>query len=152
MEFIVRQATPADAQAVVRLAFKLLKHEGDIDFRNKVSQPKALKESIIDKLSSDPTRAWFLAWVGNKAVGVARVQLNDNKIGPKRGYFSFLFVEPQYRRKGIASELTRARVQWLKKRRVKFVVTEILPSNKASLANLKKYNPEPWYQQYTFEI
>lgn len=146
------QATPADAATVVRLAFKLMKHEAGEDARNKVRKPKELKESIIEKLKTDPTRAWFLAWVGKKAVGLGRVQIGDDKIGPQRGYMSFLYVEPEYRRQGIARAITEAEIGWLKVQGIKFVQTDIMPANKASIANLKKYKPKPWYQLYTFEI
>lgn len=152
MKFVIKQATPKDANKVVELAFKLMAHEGNLDARDKIRRPAALKKSIIEKMSTAKDRVWFLAWVDNKAVGVARAQVMETKIGPERGAFTFLYVEPKYRRHGIARALTEARIKWLRGQGIKYAQVDIMPGNEASLANLKKYNPKPWYQLYTIKF
>ena len=151
MEFTVIKAKKADLPAVVGLAIKHLQSEGKAEPRNRLRK-KAEEIRKIKKNFGLRSRAWFLVYVDGKPIGLGQAEIIDPRVGLKRGKISFAYVEPKFRRRGVGTALTQARLEWLKKKKINLVETAIRPSNMASHANLNKYKLKPWLNIYTFKI
>ncbi len=151
MEFTVIKARKSDLPAVVKLAVKHLQSEGKTEPRNRLRK-KAEEIKNIKKNFGLRNRAWFLAYVEGRPVGLGRADIIDPRVGLKRGKISFAYVEPRFRRRGIGTALTITRLDWLKKKKVSLVEVAICPGNVASHANLRRYGLKPWLNIYTFKI
>jgi len=82
---------------------------------------------------------WIVAEIGDKIIAFANAEIKNKK----EGYLAMLYVDKDFRRKGIGKKLTLERINWLKKKRVKTIYAGILINNSASISNLKKlgFNP-----------
>ncbi|MCL2109170.1 MAG: GNAT family N-acetyltransferase [Oscillospiraceae bacterium] len=68
---------------------------------------------------SDRRQGFFLAFAGDKPIGVAHVSLrndyvNGTELGGTCGYLEAIYVKPEYRLNGIAVALIRLCEKWAK--------------------------------------
>ena len=106
-----RRATQADINAVTDLLFLLYNDEGQA--------PELSREELFaenEQLFVDKNQALFLAFDGDKAVGVShgslrREYVNGTNDGVK-GYLEAIYVLPEYRKCGIAAELAKITEHW----------------------------------------
>jgi ribosomal protein S18 acetylase RimI-like enzyme len=88
----------------------------------------------------------FVAEKGGKAVGGGMYIGRDNRM-----YVTNLMVDPEYRRQGIGQALLVRRLDRLTERGFPFVMAQVLETNTASLANLKKQNFVVFNQYSVYE-
>jgi ribosomal-protein-alanine N-acetyltransferase len=68
---------------------------------------------------SDERQGFFLSFAGDTPIGIAHVSLrseyvNGTELGGTCGYLEAIFVRPEYRKNGVASELVRSCENWAK--------------------------------------
>lgn len=80
---------------------------------------------------NDPTRGYFIARDSQtqNIIGCSAVAFHNNL-----AYMSCLAVDPEFRRQGIAKDLVRARIQFLKKKKVDFITTSVFEKNEKSMS------------------
>ena len=102
---MVRRATDADLGAIVRLALALWPENEEKELRGEMSE-----------LLSSPEAALFLAEEEGIPVGFAQGQIRHDYVegtsGGPIGYLEGVYVQPDCRRRGIASALTGACERW----------------------------------------
>lgn len=78
----------------------------------------------------DTARGYFIAkdFESGKVVGCAAAYYNDGC-----AYMSCLAVRPEYRRQGVAKDLVKARIQFLKDNDAKYIVTAVNETNQGSM-------------------
>lgn len=90
-------------------------------------------KKLFEKLLKRNKGFYFVAEDNGKVVGTAFASHDG-------GYFGHLYklaVLPEYRRKGIAKKLIKARVKALNKIGIDFIFSHVWKYNKASIATLK---------------
>lgn len=93
------------------------------------------------KNSEDPSRVYFVAKDPNtlEVVGCGAACHRGNL-----AYMSCLAVDPDYTKRGIAKDLVRARINYLKTQGVDFIVTAVNETNEASMAVQTKSGYKPF--------
>jgi len=66
----------------------------------------------------------------------------------KKGYVSNLFVDEEYRNKGVGKKLLNASLKWLKDNKVKYISLEIHLENKTAL----KFYRKAGFKDYTLKL
>jgi len=106
-----RRAKKADITMVTDLLFLLYNDEGQSP---DISQEELLEEN--EQLFSDNNQAFFLAFDGNKSVGVSHGSLRREYVygadDGVKGYLEALYVLPDYRKNRIAAELAKIVEHW----------------------------------------
>lgn len=105
-----------DVEAIVSLIVKLQKQHTEIDsfYGNSITVAE-LKKYITEELG-DPSRFLMCALNDNTVVGFIRGTLRSKPEDRSRGYaiLNDLFIEQNYRKKGIASSLILKFKEWIK--------------------------------------
>jgi ribosomal protein S18 acetylase RimI-like enzyme len=105
----VRAAVPADADAIAALAFE---REGGVLEEHRNGAERELASGRSDNLL-------LVAEVEGCRVGFARARYFEHPVEPPAGlapqgwYLLGVIVTPPFRRRGIATELTRRRLEWI---------------------------------------
>lgn len=118
----VRQASPRDLDAVVRLRLALLREHPDhpIYGRLRPDADARARELFAAQLRT-PTEAIFLADVGNETAGILRCveSLGSPLLDPARyAYVSSVYVRPDLRRRGVLRALVVAAERWSRERQL----------------------------------
>jgi GNAT superfamily N-acetyltransferase len=120
-------ATKNDAPAIAGYMRSMLLFTEKLGWHKVNRSNKKWNETIthIKKMiGSNPNRAFFMAKVGDRAVGFAEAVIEDLPIvlAPKKAlHISAVYVEEEFRKNGIGKALVRRLVQWGKR----FPVMEI---------------------------
>jgi len=106
-DFVTRKVAQADIEIVTDLLCELYKMD-----RNEL-----LAEN--KHLFSDERQGFFLSIAGSTPIGIAHVSLrseyvNGTELGGTCGYLEAIYVRPEYRRNGVASDLVRLCENWAK--------------------------------------
>lgn len=125
-DFVIREATQADALALAELAIKMW-------LGNTVSE---LQSEFLDLISSDNS-VCFIKYVGNKEVGFVQCQLrNDYVEGTDTspvGYLEGIFIEKEYRHRGYAKDLLSKFEKWAKEKNCTEIASDCEIDNDISL-------------------
>lgn len=140
---IIRKATKKDMAILKMLFYESMKEinrfyddNGNIDLKN--VERYLNKSGNFSKIFKQ--RKWFLAEEDGKIVGFI-----DGKIKKKDEFFHerkvgaiyHLFIEEEYRNRGIGTELIKVFVDWLKKSKIILIELNVSPKNEAAV---KLYN------------
>ncbi|MBW2992997.1 GNAT family N-acetyltransferase [Candidatus Woesearchaeota archaeon] len=138
----IRKATLKDYEQLKEMKMDFMLEEyklfdKDINKRYpKVGMPRQLKKNLKSKKVG-----FFMALDRGKAVGFIGGEIE--KAHPfwrfKRvGYLFNLYVIPSYRRKGMGKELTKAILDWFKKRKIKWIKLHVYANNPRAHSLYKK--------------
>lgn len=113
-------------------------------------------KSEVKSILSSPKNYIILAKIDNESVGCGLAKIEPtskwNKYN-KQGYLGMLYVNKEYRRKGIAKTLQDYRIKWLKSHGVKYLTTSVLSLNLPIIKLLKKRGFKSrlihWYKEIT---
>ena len=109
VDFLIRLGTETDVEACANLA--VLIGAGDA---------AKWRETLIRTVQDAVERVLFVAEVDGAVVGYGRVSFfraaADGPSAPTGWYLLGVAVAPDWRRRGIAAELTRERIRWVAKR------------------------------------
>lgn len=121
----IRDATPADAEALLSLWSRTTRHAD--------SSPRALRdaERALANLAVDPDERLLVATVRQRVVGA--LQLRRGPVSPlvldSAVHTSFLLVEPEHRKHGLGRALMEAAVLWAEEKDV-HQITAITDTNR----------------------
>lgn len=102
----------------------------------KTHLPKELKKNLKSKKV-----VLFIALDEGKAVGYIAGEIEKSHpiwVFKKVGYVFNLYIKPNYRRKGIGKELTKAILNWFKKRKIKWFKLHVYSNNLQAHSLYKK--------------
>ena len=132
----IRKATLDDFEALKK--FKILSKKEELKYSETLKPLKGTKKKYLDYLKTDLTRQWravFVAVENKKIVGmIIGKRYNAISISKykRKGYMSNLYIDKNYRKKGIGKKLLLHTLKWLKKQGVKHVSLEIHTNNSAA--------------------
>ena len=83
---------------------------------------------------TDDKQAFFLAFVGNVAVGICHGALRSEYVNGKEynetaGYLEAIYIRPEYRLRGIAKSLVAICEEWVKKNGCRELLSDCLLNN-----------------------
>jgi ribosomal protein S18 acetylase RimI-like enzyme len=147
VEFIVRPATKKDKDALVDFRYKL-----DVQEWSKISHPKEPKkktEEYVLRCLKARDYFFFIAEVDGKPVGFSAASIEPNGRTKKlQGVFEAIWVEPNYRKQGIARALSEIRLKKLRQFKPEKISVYIRPENKASIKNIEGLSGKHTYNVY----
>jgi aminoglycoside 6'-N-acetyltransferase I len=120
----IKEATKDNLEEWVTLRSKLWPPSAEDDFK---------KEAL--EILSDPKSSAFLAF-DNSFIGLVEISIHDYADGCDTrnvGFIEGLYVESDYRRKGIAKLLIKKSFEWFKAKGCKEVASDSLIGNQASI-------------------
>ena len=149
LNFVVRPATKKDKDALVDFRYKL-----DVQEYSKISHPKESKkktEEYVLRCLKARDYFFFIAEADGKPVGLSAATIGPNWRTKKllQGVFEAIWVEPNYRKKGIARALSEIRLKRLRQFKPEKISVYIRPENKASIKNIEGLGGKHTYNVYT---
>jgi len=121
-----RRATLADMDVMTDLLFLLYDGEG-----LGLSREELLAEN--DQIFADVNQVFFLAFDGERAVGVSHGSLRREYVNGAndglKGYLEAIYVLPEYRKNGIASELVKIIERWAARNGCREMASDCLLDN-----------------------
>ena len=148
----IRKATLDDFEALKK--FKILSKKEELKYSETLKPLKGTKKKYLDYLKTDLTRQWravFVAVENKKIVGmIIGKRYNAISISKykRKGYMSNLYIDKNYRKKGIGKKLLLHTLKWLKKQGVKHVSLEIHANNSAAQNLSRKIG----FKDYTIKL
>ena len=139
---IIRNAKKGDEEGLAELFKQFWETHDRMDPllkpAKKLNHLKSAKESIKEKKEN---RFFIVAEIDGKVVGYKEFFIKEQdkffKI-KKYGYLDSTVVHKNYRKKGIAKQLTQKALKILKKRRIKYIKSNVYLKNKVALKSWKK--------------
>jgi len=129
----VRRAGSADLEALSRLWIQISQHHASFDplFRLRSGSDAEIRSLLEDQLS-DPDAAAFVCESGEGVWGMAMVRID--RAPPileevERAEITDLGVEPDWRRRGVATQLVRVALGWIRARGVERVEVRVAAGN-----------------------
>nr|WP_309099127.1 aminoglycoside 6'-N-acetyltransferase [Fredinandcohnia onubensis] len=120
------KATDNDVKAITKLALLLWPDNVENELSSEFSELILDQKAII-----------FLAKAENVAIGFAQCQLRMDYVEGTEsspvGYLEGIFVEEEYRRKGVAKQLLSACEKWAKSKKCKEFASDVELENNVSL-------------------
>jgi len=127
-ELTYRRAIQADINILTDLLFLLYNDEGQAP---DISWEELLAEN--EQLFADTNQIFFLAFDGDKAVGVTNGSLRREYINGAndglKGYLEAIYVLPEYRKNGIAAELDKIIGRWAARNGCREMASDCLLEN-----------------------
>ena len=148
----IRKATLDDFEALKK--FKMLSKKEELKYSETLKPLKGTKNKYLEFLKTDLTRQWraiFVAVENKKIVGmIIGKRYNAISISKfkRKGYMSNLYIDKNYRKKGIGKKLLFHTLKWLKKQGVKHVSLEIHKKNSAAQNLSRKIG----FKDYTIKL
>jgi len=131
----IRRATKEDFESLKKI--KILSKKEELKYSETIKDVEGNKKNYYKYLKRDLkyiSRGVFIAVEKKKIIGMVLAQyfkpLPISKYN-KKGYISNLFIDKEYRRKGIAKKLILKSLEWLKKNKVPYISVEIHIDNLA---------------------
>ncbi|MBL7054471.1 GNAT family N-acetyltransferase [Candidatus Woesearchaeota archaeon] len=125
----IRKAILDDFEALKK--FKILSKKEELKYSQTLKPLKDTKAKYLSYLKTDlsyKSRAMFIAVEDNKIIGMimgkgySTASISKFK---RKGYISNLYIDKNYRKKGVGVKLLKHTLRWLKKNGVPHVTTEI---------------------------
>jgi len=148
----IRKATLDDFEALKK--FKILSKKEELKYSETLKPLKNTKKKYLEFLKIDLSRQWrvvFVAVENKKIVGmIIGKRYNAISISrfKRKGYMSNLYIDKDYRKKGIGMKLLRHTLKWLKKQGVKHVSLEIHTNNSVA----QKVAHKIGFKDYTIKL
>jgi len=110
---------------------------------NENIKPEYRVKNWFEKIFNEENNAIFVAKENEKIIGYIYIQIISTDDGPminKEALLDGLYVEPEYRGKGVAKDLISKAEIWAKNNNVKYLYINVLEENAAALNLYKKLN------------
>jgi ribosomal protein S18 acetylase RimI-like enzyme len=126
----VRQAQAADWAALRQLRLRALADAPDA-FASTLEAEVALPDEVWrQRAEGGPASANFIAREGGVDVGLAAIFIEPN--APGRTHLVSMWVDPRYRRRGVAHALVDQAVRWAAERQAREVILWVADENTAA--------------------
>ena len=148
----IRKATLEDFEALKK--FKILSKKEELKYSETLKPLKDTKKKYLEFLKIDLERQWraiFVAVENKKIVGmIIGKRYNAISISKykRKGYMSNLYINKNYRKKGIGKKLMLHTLKWLKKQGVEHVSLEIHTKNLVAQEVARKIG----FKDYTIKM
>ena len=139
----IRKAKEVDLKKIDKIYLKGVIDEIKLQFPNR-SRLSIIQEMTNTRrkrlsgwkkeLKSDKS-FWIIAEENGNFLGFANAEIKDKN----QGWLTMLYVNKEFRRKGIGKILTKERINWLRKNKAKEIYAGMLAKNKNSISNLEKF-------------
>lgn len=151
LDFKIRRATLKDVESVVDLRRKLDIFECKYNpLHHAPSRTELLKQT--PSYIKDKNFIFFIAEVDGTPVGFSVASMKVDAHSKKRkASFDAIWVEPKFRKQGIAKALTEARLKELYKHKLDKISVYIRPDNKPSQENILNFGGVHTYNVYQFK-
>ena len=143
----IRKATIKDLDVLNHIQTALLDDERGKYTMALPSEKKidTMRGSRAKELLQSKDAVVMLAELDGQFVGgvYGEIQHVEDDVGwakyTKKGYIGWGFVEPAYRKQGVAYELVQEVLRWFKLRNIKLMAVSIMHNNKAVQGLMKKF-------------
>ena len=148
MEFKIRRAKLSDAEDLARLYFQFWEPHKKVDPLLEFEKRMTLKNQIefAKKDIKKTSNHILVADRDGKVIGFIEffVKKNDSCFKIKKyGYLNSATTNKSYRGKGVAKALTNEALKFLKKKRIKYVKTNVYNANRLAMEIWIKLGFEP---------
>ncbi len=116
------------------------------DLANKDKEDLFYTKSEIKNILSSQKNYMIIAKSGNISIGCGLAKIEKASKWNKyfsQGYLGMLYVDKKHRRKGVAKALQDNRINWLKSKEIRFLVTSVLSNNTPVIKLLDKRGFKP---------
>lgn len=130
--------TIEEARVCDTLLTKLIQDEAKY---NKLINPNFIVNNYFENIYMNNTNSLLIAVDNNIIIGYIFNKLIDSEVDNiKVSLIDGLYVESEYRNKGIASSLIEASLKWAKENNINAVKIKVITENQAALKLYEKYN------------
>ena len=151
IDFTIRRATQKDSETIVDLRLKLDAFELRFNRMHQVPTRAELLR-LTPGYIKDKSFFFFIAEVDGKPVGFSAASMKkDIHTKKRKASLDAIWVEPKYRKQGIAHALTDARLKALSKYKLDKISVYIRPDNTPSQENIKSFGGKHTYNVYEFK-
>ena len=149
----IRKATLKDFKLVDEFQKKLVDYESKLDpLIAKGKNIRFYPEKDIKRMLRSSKSLFLIAEIDNKpigcGVGVIEKTFGNWCIYKKRGYIGCMFVEKNYRRKGIGKEIMKQLINWFNSKKIKFIKVSVYANNQKTINAYRKYG----FKDYILEM
>ena len=113
-EITVREAIVGDLPIAADYFKAIVKESWHEDWDERYPNWRSMFLAASEKRMMQGLQRYYVAETASEIVGVAGAQVGEAFIGAVRGYVEAVYVVPAFRRRGIASRLMRACIEWLR--------------------------------------
>ncbi|KAF7765010.1 hypothetical protein PCIT_b1132 [Pseudoalteromonas citrea] len=135
---IYRAATEADLSKLEELEQAIITAERPF---NQTLKIEGAKYYDLPALITSGDSLLLIVELEGEIISTGYVQIRDSKqslIHEKHGYLGFMYVEPQYRGKGINKLVIERLIEWAKVKNIHDFYLDVYSSNRAAVSAYKK--------------
>jgi ribosomal protein S18 acetylase RimI-like enzyme len=151
-----RKGEKKDLNELVNLGYLLAKHEQNSERGIKIKNtPKTKLRSKYSKQISKSNVRFFVAEDKNNIVGFlyGDIEKAPSYLAHKKiAHMSSVFVDPKFRRRGIARKLVKLFMEWLKTNKISFLDAGVLINNTSGLHAWKSLGFKEYYVKLRKDI
>lgn len=149
----LRKATIKDLKLIDCFQDKLVNYERKLDpLIRKGKNIRFYPEKEIKRMLCSSNSLFLIAEINNNVVGcgVGKIEKTFGNwcVYKKRGYIGHMFVDENYRRKGIGKKIMSQLIKWFKSKKIKFIRLCVYANNQKTINAYRKYG----FKDYTFEM
>ncbi|MBN1386553.1 GNAT family N-acetyltransferase [Candidatus Woesearchaeota archaeon] len=137
----IRKAGIRDYEELKQIRTEFYLWEAERDRRIKKAYVRHLGPTLA-KMMRQKDKAFFMAEAEGKAIGYAAAEIQKNPawcVHDKRGHMFNLYVDRQYRRKGVGQKLTEACLRWFKEKGIRDLMIMHYHFNTEAASLYKRY-------------
>jgi ribosomal protein S18 acetylase RimI-like enzyme len=145
-KFTVRRATAKDVKPITDFRYKL-----DVsEYRASHLYGTPSKAEVLRRISSDFKNKNYFIFVAEAEGSLVGFAAASRRTGKKKKVADLdaIWVEPKYRKQGIAHALTEARLEQLSKFKLDKIEAYVRPDNVASQRNIQSFGGRHMYNVY----
>lgn len=110
----IRQARVQELRLAADYWNAIVKEAWNEDWDERYPNWRSMFVSAIERRISQGLQRYYVAETMERIVGAAGAQVGEAFFGAVRGYVEGVYVLPAFRRRGIASQLMRECIEWLR--------------------------------------
>lgn len=114
MDIAIREAGVGELPLTADCWNAIVKEAWNEDWDRKYPNWRAMFLAVMEKRMAQGLQRCYVAEADGEVAGVASAQVGEAFFGAVRGYVEGVYVMPAFRRKGVASRLMRACIEWLR--------------------------------------
>jgi ribosomal protein S18 acetylase RimI-like enzyme len=148
-KFSIVDVHPGDVENLVPLELEYMQYHSDLDdyFDFTDDMSKKWRQYILKEVLPDKAQKIYAAVVANKFIGYIDGQISQRAPIYKIklvGSIGTIFVQPEFRKRGIATALALKLMDWFTKNQVRYIEHPISSRNEPSLSFWKKLGFEDY--------
>lgn len=139
----LRKATLKDVKIIDNFQYKVIEFERQFDpliSKSKDARFYPIKE--VKKMLRSKNNLFLLAEIDNKPVGMGFIEIKKKDsnwcIHNKLAHIGLMFVEKEYRRKGIGQQIIQELIKWANKNKIKYIKLAVYTQNQNAIEAYKK--------------